>query len=240
MPLPAEPPEHIRRLLDELGAEWYVDAVAAARLRVEPEVVDEITSRWCPHCREWGLPHDRTGLCLWCDGPMQDAPLNELPEREEEPMSSTTLKSETCKIHGCTNEVLQMQGRYAKLCAEHTAERKQAKPGESVGGTPRAATSQGEYAKRVRSLLLPAKRLDSTAAKLARVASPEKAQAELAEAMRRVQGSPSVENLEQLAAAAKAMASGQPKRQKLSADHAAALRMFKASVASLARDLSEA
>lgn len=234
IPLAAKPERHIAQLFETLGVEWTVDPVSAERMRRESEPVDQIETKWCPRCREWGIAHDRTGLCLWCDGPMQDEPDGDVGRKE--PPMSTTVATSTCKRDGCTNPIIQQYGPYGRLCAKHLAEAKQAQ----TGGSATNNIQSGVHTASVRALVAPAKALDTAAKKLAAVPTNEKARAELAEAMRHVTASATPANLERLADATKAMSKDQPRRKKLQDAYDEALRVFKAEVSRFARELADA
>lgn len=80
-----------------------------------------------------------------------------------------------------------------------------------------------------------AKKVDRLGARLASLPSTTSAKAELEEAIRRVQGAPTPENLDRLAAATKAVRKGKDPAAKLRADYEAAEREFKQELTALVR-----
>jgi hypothetical protein len=122
-----------------------------------------------------------------------------------------------CKIDGCENTTTTTHGRYARLCAEHRAEAVATGGGSAPATSQRASTTNGTgFTDQVKKLVPLAK-------------------ADLEEAIRRVQGKPSPENLARLAETTKAMQKGHAPREKAQAELEEAKREFKAVLTSLVR-----
>lgn len=189
-------------------------------------------SRWCPACGEFALAHERTGLCMWCDGPTVAA--TEAPPIERK----TVVEDVTCKIDGCNQLEEQHYGKYGRLCLNHRAEAVEANGGTAPATRP--VVADGEFLKRVRALGGPARALDKAKRKLSAVSTNEELQAEFAEASRRATATATAENLERLANAVGALRRDAPKRQQAQSTYDDAERQFKLALGAIAKDLRAA
>lgn len=226
--------EHGRALLRTLRVEISepdVTAPASTELRQDIELF------WCPRCREETTTNDKTGLCLWCDGPVQ-------PLCERRPaLTAVATETKTCKTPGCEEPIVDERGPLAGLCTTHREEKKQARATAGASNGKASPAYAPRYQQRIRQLLEPAKALDRAAAKLATVPDDPDPRKLLAEAIAAVQRNDTPENLDRLASASRAAKKsngGGSRRAKAQADHDRAERELKNAVAAFARELVSA
>lgn len=195
-------------------------------------------SRWCPDCRELVLAHDTTGCCLWCS--TETLPAIAGATERGDGMSTTAVETQTCKIEGCTDEPYAKVGMYGGLCTRHADEAREARRANGSGGgnasRPRSSSAAGLTGK-VRTLVPLARKVDRSRTRASALPSTERAEAELAEAIRRVQGAQNAANLARLEEATKALKSLQPAREKAAADQADAEREFRAALSLIVESL---
>lgn len=183
-----------------------------------------ITGAWCQTCRQESMP-TASGFCTFCDSRIVDeGSLSIHDVTKGDAMATATAVK--CKVDGCGNDAAAAVGMYAKLCDDHKKEKQARAP----------VASSGSLVVAVRALAAPAKRLEKARAKLAGCDTNEAARAELAEAMRRVQGSATTDNLARLETATRALRDGAPRRDKAQAEVTAATRAFRAALDNIVRE----
>lgn len=205
---------------------------------VDGELVE--ISRWCPTCRELVVAHERTSRCLWCD--TKTLPANGAGATEgRTTMAAAAAAVETacCKVEGCTEPVASRVGLNARLCRRHAEEASAARRGNGTGGGNRSRTSAGSgtFTGHVRTLAPLARKVDKARAKVAKLPSPERAEAELQEAIRRVQGASNAANLARLEEATKALKALAPAREKANGELQQAEAKFRAGLSEIVNAL---
>lgn len=158
--------------------------------------------------------------------------------REEHEVTETTERS--CRIEGCPHSTEVLKGRYGGLCAEHRKELADKIYGENRasrgGGAPRKAAANGSgVAGQIRALVPLAVKVDRTKARLDALPEASTQNAELDEAIRRVQGARTPENLAALIELTKAAMKSQAPRERLAKEAEEAERAFKSELAAVAR-----
>lgn len=99
------------------------------------------------------------------------------------------------------------------------------------GGTTRTPRSSSTgFTAKVRELATLAKKVDRARARVAKLPSPERAEAELQEAIRRVQGVSNAANLARLQEATKALQASQPAREKAAGEQQKVEAEFRAAL----------
>lgn len=134
---------------------------------------------------------------------------------------------------GCGKPVEDRTGRYARLCASHKTELREANA-RAFGGGSRGKAEDATVAS-VRALVPAARKLDVARRRVAKLPPATKAKEVFDAAARAAQLNPSAENLAALDAATRELRAGLPRREKLEADLAAAALAFRAALAGLAQ-----
>lgn len=137
-----------------------------------------------------------------------------------------------CKIAGCTLEATAAKGPYAGLCDEHAEVARQKRVENARGGG--GANGKG-IAGQLRAILPLATKVDRGRAKLAALPEASQQHAELDEAIRRVQGARTPENLARLIEITKGAVKGQAPRERIAKELATAEREFKTRLAEVVR-----